>query len=210
MTTMLVNGLREILAIIPYSFFVTRLTRLFENKLKVYLGSNVKIVGGAYLGPNVTIGDNVKIFRGVCITGGEAKTQIGANSFIGQGVFIENSEDVIIGNHVAIAPGVHIFTHDSVMHWLSHHILPMKTGKVHVGDNCYIGTGSFLLKGITIGDNSVVGANSVVTKDLPTSSVAIGSPANIFCKTSDYFKKSGFDLDAYLLPPPSPKTDSSI
>lgn len=34
-------------------------------------------------------------------------------------------------------------------------------------------------KGVTIGDNSIVAANSVVTKDVPSNSIAAGNPARI-------------------------------
>ena len=46
----------------------------------------------------------------------------------------------------------------------------MKTKKVApvvIQDNVFIGAGSIVLKGITIGENSVVGAGSVVTKSIP-------------------------------------------
>jgi acetyltransferase-like isoleucine patch superfamily enzyme len=198
MTSFLVNGIRELIALIPYSVVSVPCYRIFGRCLKVSLGSGVMIVGGAYLGPKVTVGNRVKIFRGTFISGGEMKTEIGEDSFVGRGVFIENSEDVIIGKHVAIAPGVHIFTHDSVLHWLSNYQVEKKNGRVSIGDNCYVGTGAFVLKGVSIGRNSVVGANSVVTKDVPESSVVIGSPAKLYCKTEELFVKAGLDPTQFL------------
>ena len=41
------------------------------------------------------------------------------------------------------------------------------------GGNCTI------LPGVTIGDNSVIGAGSVVTKDIPSNSIAYGNPAKV-------------------------------
>jgi len=35
------------------------------------------------------------------------------------------------------------------------------------------------LPGITIGENSLIGAGSVVTKDIPSNSIAYGIPAKI-------------------------------
>ena len=43
---------------------------------------------------------------------------------------------------------------------------------VHVGNNCWIGYGACVLRGVTVGDNSVIGTSSVVTKDLPANSVS--------------------------------------
>lgn len=53
-----------------------------------------------------------------------------------------------------------------------------------VGNNVFIGTGAFILKGVTIGDNSVIGAGSVVTRDVPANTIAAGNPARVvrvFC-----------------------------
>ena len=36
-----------------------------------------------------------------------------------------------------------------------------------------------ILPGVTIGDNAVIGAASVVTKSVPTNSIAVGNPAKI-------------------------------
>ena len=46
-----------------------------------------------------------------------------------------------------------------------------------IGRDCYIGTGSKIIGGISIGDNSITGANSVVTKTFPPHSKLLGIPA---------------------------------
>ena len=43
--------------------------------------------------------------------------------------------------------------------------------------NCFIGAGSIVLKGVTVGRNSIVGAGSVVTRDIPDNEIWGGSPA---------------------------------
>ena len=40
-------------------------------------------------------------------------------------------------------------------------------GKVTIGDNCFIGMNTVILKGTTIGNNTIVGAGSVVTGGVP-------------------------------------------
>jgi acetyltransferase-like isoleucine patch superfamily enzyme len=47
---------------------------------------------------------------------------------------------------------------------------------VTVGKECWIGMGTSILPGVTIGDGVVIGAGSVVAKDLPSYSVAVGNP----------------------------------
>ncbi len=48
-----------------------------------------------------------------------------------------------------------------------------------IGQNCWFGAGVIVLPGVTIGDNVVVGAGAVVTHDLPSNVVAVGSPAKV-------------------------------
>ena len=48
-----------------------------------------------------------------------------------------------------------------------------------IGRNCFIGVRSLILPGVTIGDECCIGAGSVVTKDIPSNSVAVGCPARV-------------------------------
>jgi acetyltransferase-like isoleucine patch superfamily enzyme len=50
---------------------------------------------------------------------------------------------------------------------------------VVIGDGSWLGHGSVVLPGVTIGRHVVIGANSVVTKDVPDFSVAVGVPAKV-------------------------------
>jgi acetyltransferase-like isoleucine patch superfamily enzyme len=50
---------------------------------------------------------------------------------------------------------------------------------VSIGDGSWLGHGSVVLPGVTIGQHVVIGANSVVTKDIPDFSVAVGVPAKV-------------------------------
>lgn len=54
---------------------------------------------------------------------------------------------------------------------------------VEVKDNVWIGGGSILLPGVTIGENSVIGAGSVVNRPIPANCVAVGNP----CRVIRYF-----------------------
>lgn len=58
-----------------------------------------------------------------------------------------------------------------------------------IGSYTFIGGGSYVMPGITIGKGCVVGVNSVVTHDLPDYSIAIGSPAKIIGNTKDIDEK---------------------
>lgn len=50
---------------------------------------------------------------------------------------------------------------------------------VRIGRNCFIGGGSTILPGVTIGDGSIVGANAVVFEDVPPDTIVGGNPARV-------------------------------
>lgn len=88
-----------------------------------------------------------------------------------------------IGDDVTLAPRVHILCHDaSTKTYLNY----TKIGRVTIGDRVFIGAESVVLPGVTIGDDVVIGANSTVTHDIPSGSVAAGSPARVMCSLEEY------------------------
>ncbi|WP_246657775.1 DapH/DapD/GlmU-related protein [Arthrobacter yangruifuii] len=48
---------------------------------------------------------------------------------------------------------------------------------ISIGNNVWIGGGTTILPGITVGENSVVGAGAVVPRDVPPNTVVVGNPA---------------------------------
>ena len=73
----------------------------------------------------------------------------------------------------------------------------------HIGKRCFIGCGSIIMPGISIGDEAVVAAGSVVTKDVPAGSVVAGNPAKIV-RTGIHTKPYG-----RIISEPHTTTDSS-
>ena len=53
---------------------------------------------------------------------------------------------------------------------------------VKIGNRSWIGANTIILPGVTIGDNTVIGAGSIVTKDIPSNVIAVGSPARVIRK----------------------------
>lgn len=98
-----------------------------------------------------------------------------------------------IGKHVTISSKVQFFTHDGgtrVFRFQPRYKDVIKFGKIEIKDNCFIGAGSIILPGVTIGPNSVVGAGSVVTKDVPPNTVVAGNPARKIKTVEEYAEKS--------------------
>ena len=50
---------------------------------------------------------------------------------------------------------------------------------VTIGHNVWIGGDVVILPGVTIGDNVTIGAGSVVTKDIPSRTIAVGNPCRV-------------------------------
>jgi acetyltransferase-like isoleucine patch superfamily enzyme len=63
-----------------------------------------------------------------------------------------------------------------------------KINEVVFGDNVWVGSNCVILPGVVIGDNSIIGAGSVVTKSIPSFSVAVGNPAKVIMQ---YNKETG-------------------
>lgn len=109
----------------------------------------------------------------------------GKHVHLGNGVYANfnltcvDDTHIYIGDHTMIGPNVTICT-------ASHPISPELRKQayqynlpVHIGKNCWIGAGSIILAGTSIGDNSVIGAGSVVNKDIPANVVAVGCPCKV-------------------------------
>lgn len=54
-----------------------------------------------------------------------------------------------------------------------------RNGNIVIGRHCFIGGGSVIAPGVTIGDESIVGAGSVVMDDVPSRCIVGGNPARI-------------------------------
>lgn len=63
---------------------------------------------------------------------------------------------------------------------------------IRIGKNCWLGAGVIVLPGVTIGDNTVIGAGSVVTRDIPSDVVAIGSPCRVLRPIGEHDKQYYF------------------
>lgn len=108
---------------------------------------------------------------------------------------------ITIGNHVRLNKGVQLITHDGGV-WVlrKYSKLPNaenidKFGKITIGNNVHIGTNTIIMPGVTIGDNVIVGCMAVVTRDIPSNSVAVGIPARVIETIDEYESKSKDKLD---------------
>lgn len=96
-----------------------------------------------------------------------------------------------IGDNVDINVNFTIMTHDFASGVFLNHFkeLVNSSGAVKLGNNIYIGRDVTILKGVSIGDNCIIGLGSIVTSDIPSGSVAVGSPARVICSIEEYFHR---------------------
>ena len=95
--------------------------------------------------------------------------KVGHNVKIGPFCTLLCQGGISLGDNVLIASNTTI---SSVGHELKPEKRTLNTFEtVNINKNVWIGVGSIILQGVTIGANSVVGAGSLVTKSIPTSIV---------------------------------------
>jgi acetyltransferase-like isoleucine patch superfamily enzyme len=127
------------------------------------------------LGSDVTLGKD--IYLGAWP---QAELMVGNNSYVGRWTIILANQSVVIGNDCLIAPGCHI---TDVNHGIELGELirkqPLSSKPVLIGNDVWIGVGSSILPGVTIGDGAVIGARSVVTHNVPRGAIFVGSPAKL-------------------------------
>jgi acetyltransferase-like isoleucine patch superfamily enzyme len=86
----------------------------------------------------------------------------------------------MLADHVYILSGGH--QHSTVDPTLPFQDQPQTFTRVHIGRNTWIGTNTVVMA--DIGDNCVIGAGSVVTRPVPSNTVAVGNPARVIRSTS--------------------------
>ena len=65
----------------------------------------------------------------------------------------------------------------------------MGGGKVVIGNNCFVGFHSIILKNTTIGDNCIIAAGAVVKGNVPSNTVWGGCPAKQICTIEEFYQK---------------------
>lgn len=128
--------------------------------------------------------------------------EVGKNFFANYNCTILDVGKVIIGDNCQMAPNVAIYTAGHPVHPDSRNSMYEYGIPVTIGNNCWIGGNSVICPGVHIGDNVVIGAGSVVTKDIPSWSIAAGNPCKVIRKITDedrkyYYKKNEFDQEAW-------------
>ena len=86
---------------------------------------------------------------------------------------------VTIGDDCFVGPNVSIYTACHSTDPVERNTRQEWALPVTIGDNVWIGGSVTILAGVTIGDNVTIGAGSVVTRDIPSNTVAVGNPCRV-------------------------------
>lgn len=117
---------------------------------------------------------------------GGHNVHFGKNVYANFNLTCVDDTHIYVGDNTKLAPNVVLSTatHPIDSGLRSHayqYNLP-----IHIGKNCWLGTGVMVMPGVKIGDNSVIGAGSIVTKDVPANSLAYGNPCRVVREIGEY------------------------
>ena len=106
------------------------------------------------------------------------RIEIGSNSTINVGVYLNGKGSLHIGDYVRISPFVKINTAGLEINQ-PYKIRPHKNDSVVIEDGVWLCTNAVINPGVTVGEGSVVAAGAVVTKNVPPFTVVAGIPAKV-------------------------------
>ena len=157
------------------------------------VGKNLSIDGLPFVSGHakIEIGDNVWIGGKVAILSGrmldEPRLVIRDNAALGWNVMITVNREVIIEEHVLVSYDCRITDSDAHpqeadLRAAGQPARPEHIRPVRICRNAWIGNGTHIMKGVTIGEGAIIGANSVVMTDVPPYCLAVGNPARAYLK----------------------------
>ena len=136
-----------------------------------------------YKDAKVIIGKGVRIDKGARVAcTSNAFLEIEDSVSIGANNFVICRERIKIGKNTILGPNVLIYDHDHKINTGRVERKEFVTSEVVIGQNCWIGAGTIILKGTHIGDNCVIAAGSVVSGDIDSNKKLIQKrKTELFC-----------------------------
>lgn len=128
---------------------------------------------------------------------GEFTKFVGTQNFGSEPYLIQFGENCLITDQVGFNThdgGIQVPMIKSGMKFSETYGQYSNFGRITVGDNVFIGTGTIILLKTRIGNNVLIAAGSVVKGIIPSDVVAGGVPATIICSIDEYFEKHKEEL----------------
>ena len=139
----------------------------------IFQAEYLEIKGHVELGNRCTVSNNV-LLR----THKHGKIVIGDDVSLGDHVMIASNDYVEVGANTRIEPYCvlrdmnHSF-HGTDVHW---RLTPHQAEPIRIGENCFLGTHSYIMPGVTIGKGAVILPRSIVSKDVGENEIWAGTP----------------------------------
>ncbi len=147
----------------------------------------------ARVGEGVNISPTVSIANGQNVELG-ARTSVGAHSSLWAGP--ENAR-VVLGEDVLIAPNVMLTaTNYRFDDGGPVNDQAMDEADIIVGNDVWLGAGSIIMAGVSIGEGAIIGAGTVVRQDVPRYAIVAGNPAKIVGQRREAGAQKVIELDA--------------
>jgi serine acetyltransferase len=133
---------------------------------------------------SIELGDQILLGRHCILSCNEAMIRVGNFASIGPFCFFASKSHIGIGSNVSIGSGTHLMAGGHAYDVPDIPIIRQQriSKGIVLEDGVWIGSGSKILDGVTIGRDSIVGAGSVVSKDVPAWSIVLGNPARVVQK----------------------------
>ncbi len=115
----------------------------------------------------------------------------GDHVWIGEGVIVDASGGLEIGDHTTLGSGSYIWSHSSVMANILMDNRPANPyivrSRTRIGRGTFIGGPSVVYAGVSIGDRCIVMPMSVVTTDVLDNTMVGGSPAKVIKQVDEEY-----------------------
>lgn len=115
---------------------------------------------------------------------------IGRGCNIGTRHFGSEPYLITIGDNVGIAEGVYFHTHGGARAARREYPNFDVFGKIEVKNWAYLGSGSHIMPGVTIGEGSIIAAGSIVTKSVPDNELWGGVPAKRISSVQEFIARN--------------------
>lgn len=105
------------------------------------------------------------------IVGREGNLQIGSRVYFNEYTIISCIESVTIGKNCKFGPHVCIYDSNHQYDAKDGVKAVSTTAPIRIGEGCWIGANTIILKGSEIGDNCVIGAGCIISGRIPAHSI---------------------------------------
>ena len=142
-------------------FFISPLNPFNQLKIQLLRLFGAKIGKGVVIKPGVNIKYPWRLL-------------IGDYTWIGENVWIDNLDDVVIGSNCSISQGAMLLCGN---HNYKKEAFDLITKQIVLEEGVWVGTQSVICPGVTLKSHAILSVGSVATTDLDAYSIYQGNPA---------------------------------